>query len=509
MQEFSEYVDDVAAESIEQNLPNGPSDSVEEDTLSPSFKDSHSNHGSAPPPIEDRGPNKHKLRQLKKTRFPRSSITPTLGESHHQGKGSETENDLREAFPGPVVSYKYSTTMSKSTTQNFTLSTRNGTTLLYHDKEKIINLTSPRKVHLSIRDTMTYEGGTVLVTAGITEAVHHPNIDMLTVYEGTEVYTLTPADRGAVYVGVSGELFLSENRGFYCLNQEFGTILNNELTRIASSNNSTPHVEFKGLADGKSILIINGMSIIILTDAELREVPSNQSLMYRDATLHFQQANSLEVFPEVEQFFLLNEPASAGGGIIQKCTQNLDGLIPGGGELYVHKATRIAFFSRDPFINLKVRSIYSSLSPFSNTTIDFSIKFEAYVNNGAVIVVILADRSEIMRLEPNQVLDQSIAPQHHFTYINNTVQILEGDHILDTIEGIRRITLHTNSKLTSHTFSLPEPVQGGGQLFACEGLGLYSQDATLNDKIGDAILAAEAQSSCYYLSSSLTPPGLP
>ncbi len=463
------------------------------------FVDSRNDRNPVTPSEEDMRSNQHKPRKLKRTRFPRSPNFPPFLGSRLQGKLPETENHLREMFPAPAISLRHSarTSRSKITTQNFTLCVQSGQILLYHNDEVIVDLTAPRKVRLAITDIVIYEGGTVSVTLGITEATHYPNIKTLTVYKGTEVYTLTPASRAAIFAEVAGDLFVHGDKAFYCLTQQFNALLDSELTRIASSKYTRIQVEFRRTsADYGSILTINGMAIIILTDAEVRAVASSQLLVYRDGALYFQQTleerDALEVFPEVEQLFLLSPPAKFSSSIIQKYAQSSDDVLRGrGGVLYVHKATRTALFSREPSVNSEVERFLSN--QFSRHEVAFSIKFETYVDDrSSVEVVILADGEVVLTLRAEEVVDQSVVPQHHFTYANSTVSISDGTRILHSIEGIRRITLHTSGNLTSHSFSSSQSIQGGGQFFACKGLGFYSEDATLNDQIGGALLVAEA-----------------
>lgn len=420
------------------------------------------------------------------------------GGSHHKTNRVKRSAALREVFPA-ASNMKTSENHhpTRTYTQNFTLNIQNGKVLLYQDKAFIIDLTLPKKMTLAVTNSVSYARGTISITAGITEAQYFPHIQWFVVYNGTDVHTLTPANTGTLLTATTGQLFVSRNRAFYSSSVQFNTLLNENLAQIFSNiNKPESQVQFRTLIGGKNILMINKTSIIILTDAEFRSVSDRQFLLYRNNTLRVQEVTEsdvVEIFPQIEQVYLLYGVVGKG---TKKYQHTLTDKILGGGELYVNKLSKTAFYSRDSTTNKKISEFLESLMPPYHKLV-LSIKFQASTDGRTLEVVISANRDEVMRLKPNQVIDQSVAPQHYIAYHNNTMYVMDGDAFLDILDNIHQIRLYNEETLEFHTTSLVQQIPGGGQLFVCEGVGLYSVDTSLNDRIGDALLGAETHSSCF------------
>ena len=113
-----------------------------------------------------------------------------------------------------------------------------------------------------------------------------------------------------------------------------------------------------------------------------------------------------------------------------------------------------------------------------------------------IVIFSSANGEEILRLQPFKVIDQSVSPQNYIAYYNNTIYILERDHvILDIIKDVHNIQIcDDNNKLASFTSSSPDLIPGGGQFFVYKNLGLYSIDVDLNDRIGSALITAASSS---------------
>ena len=410
--------------------------------------------------------------------------------THHRPKRSaplhepsEPQNSAKPAKP------------HKAPAQNFTLDIQDKKVLLFYGREEIIDLTSPSKLSLNSKDTVSYRGGVIAVISGIAEAKRYAKIYQLAMYSGRKMTRATPKDKGVVLRGAAfAELYVSGSTAFYSRSKHFNALLSKRLEEVAANRNHAKIlIEFRVFSSGKTLLTVNSTSIIVLTDAEFRSISERQTLLYANNTLHIQdrtQVGVVEVFPAIEQLLTLNNFGHGEG--ITKHSFSLARTLPGGGDLHVHKQTKTAFYSREPILNNKVQEFMLGLRP-SLRSVVFSIRFESSSRGGQLEVVIAANGNDILRLKPHRVIDQSVATQHHMTYANSTVYVMDGEEILDAIENIKEIRLHNEDQLNLYTTESAERIPGGGQLFTCQGLGLYSVDADLNDRIGDALLGAETQ----------------
>lgn len=424
------------------------------------------------------------------TSHPQHHLAITTHHPHHLSKRSVSLHEPSK----PLTSNK-PLKPRKVPTQNFTLDIQGEHVLLFYGKKSIIDLTSPSKLSLTSKDTVLYRRRTISVISGITQAERYSTIDKLAIYSGTGMTTgTTLEDKGIVLRAASAELYVSGNTAFYSRSKHFNDLLSKRLEEIiANRNHARIPVEFRVFSGGKILLTINNTSIIVLTDAEFRRVSNQQTLFYDSNTLLIQertQVGILEVFPAIEN--LLTLTALGHGEGITKHNSSLTRIILGGGDLYVHKQTRTAFYSRDVILNNEISEFLMGLRP-SLRNVVFSIRFETGVMGGTLEVVIAANGNDILTLKPHRVIDQSVAARHHVTYANSTVYVMDGEEVLDAIENIKEIQLHNDDQLHLYTTEASELIPGGGQLFTCQGLGLYSVDADLNDRIGDALLGAETQ----------------
>lgn len=399
---------------------------------------------------------------------------------------------------------------SRVPTQNFTLDIQGKHVLLYYGKEQIIDLTNPRKLALTSTDTVSYNRRTIAVISGIAEGEHYSSIDKLAIYTGSDMATKKSGDRGIVLTAVSAELFVSGNTAFYSRSKHFNALLNKRLAEIvANKNQPNIPVEFRVFSGGRKLLTIKNTSIIVLSGAEFRRVSDRQSLLYINNTLHIQdraQIGIVEVFPAIERFLTLDNNSGRCEVVTHRNASTR--TLLGGGDLYVHKQTKTAFYSQEPITNNKITEFMMGLRP-SLRDIVFSIRFETSLNGGPLEVVVAANGNDILRLKPHRVIDQSVATRHHMTYANSTVYVMDGEDILEAIENIKEIRLHSEDQLHLYTNSSSEKIPGGGQLFTCQGLGLYSVDADLNDRIGDALLGAETHPPIPPSSAQTQPPSSP
>ena len=462
---------------------------------------------------------------------------------------------LQEPLSSSSIACKPSTT---APTQNFTLNIEAGRTLLYYGQELVIDLTIHERIALGVADTVLYhhqhQHNTVVhvaVHVGTKEPRYFRDIQRLVLYDGSKMNTLFQGNNSrneegeggeeeeeeeVVLKAISAKLYANADAIFYSCSEYFNVLLDKELAGIARNARGLPvsrRVRFESLFGGKmTVLAIDRTPIIVLTGAEARTVSPANHLLYRDNTLcivkdtgrHHGASSGgvgeeeeeevegelsvsmlVEVFPTICHLYLVESPSLGRKGV-SKHTSSFAASIAGSGALYVHKQTQTAFYSTDDALNHEIADhLAEETTPFDHTS--FSIRFEVSNNNNnnnnnnngggrqQLEVVVTANGNEVIRLKPHKVIDKSVATQHHMTYTNQTVYIMDGAKILDVIRSIAEIRVHTEDGL--HLFvgsSWPagvEQVLGGGQFFGCEGLGLYSTDSNLNDRIGNALLGAE------------------
>ena len=367
--------------------------------------------------------------------------------------------------------------------QKFTLHINNGHVFLLHKEKWIIDLTDPEKIELTIGDTVWYTNRVISISFGVKEVKYFPGISTITVYNGTHVYTLTPE---AYLVAVDGELFVSGGKAFYSNSSQFNELLNYKLRGLYSAVNQKDPIEFRTIIGGSKKLWIDSVPVIILTNAEFRKISDHQNLVYRSNILQIQDvldSATRELFPGIEQLFLLNRLMEG----LKKHTHMRVNEITGGGHLYIHKATNNAFYSQDPRVNRRIVEFLAYLMLPSDYIV-FSLQYELR-NRKIPSIAILANGKKVLRLYPNEVIGRSISPKHFIAYGNNTLYVMESDKILGLIKTVYEILFYDERNLVSFRASSRE-IPGGGQLFISRGLGIYSLDAHLNDRIGSALVTA-------------------
>jgi hypothetical protein len=407
--------------------------------------------------------------------------------THHLRKRSASlQEPSRAPLSKPLKKHR-------APTQNFTLDIQGEQVQLLYGKEPIINMTSPTKIHITSKDTVSYNRKTISVISGSMEVKRFSHIAKLAIYSKKGMSKKRATNKGIVLRAGSAELYVSGDTGFYSLSRNFNALLSKRLAEIvANSRHSRIPIEFRVFTGGRTLLTVNNTSIIVLTDAEFRSISDQQTILYENNILHIledTQVGTVEVFPDIEHLLTLNNLGPRGG--VAKHTSSLARKLHGRGDLYVHKQTKTAFYSRDPVLNDKVSEFLVGQGTYLNNLV-FSIRFEASSSGGPLEVVIAANGEDILRLKPHHVIDQSVATRHRVSYTNNTVYVMNGEEVLDAIEGIKEIRSHKEDRLLIYTTETSEEIVGGGQLFTCQGQGLYSLDTDLNDRIGDALLGAES-----------------
>ena len=420
-------------------------------------------------------------------------------------------SELHEAYyaapvtKGPLTLCPANSKLHTLATQNFTLSVQSGHVVLFYGPNSLIDLTSPEKLSLSRADMLSYRGGIISITTGVSESRRFPDIENLVLYNGTRTHILTRSSGDTLLTPGTSELLVSTRTAFLSCSAQFNALLDRELGRVLARRRERPAiaVEIAPLLGGIHSLVVDRTSIVILTGAESRTISRRHFLIYTNNTIHVRRERErevvvTEVFLEIETLHLL-----AFNDGHTRLSHALVGRIPGGGDLHVHMPTRTAFYSSDAHTNKMISKFLESSKSDTTTTAKantgFSIRVEVGVDavtslrGGLEVVVVTSDGGEeVVRLKPSHTVDQSVAPQHYVIYHNNTLKIVNGDSTLDVIPHVLRLRVHSGEEqLVSHMGSLPRQLPGGGQLFVCRGLGLYSSDTTLTDRIGDTLMAAE------------------
>lgn len=383
--------------------------------------------------------------------------------------------------------------------ENFTLNLRNDQVFLLYEGEVIMDITEHQRILLTSQETVSYRRGVLSVASSLSLPLENfPDIQQLVVYNGTHMQLLPPDSKDVFLITVSGQLLVCQKKAFYSSSVQLNRFLNEKLLQIFSNTSKRRMVvEFKTLLGNQQSLLINGTSVIILNDVEFRSISDQFTLLYLNQTLcihNVLEDKVMEIFPAVKDFFLLDVPPER----LEKYTDTFFRNIPGNGHLYVHQQTNVAFYCRDTVINDEISDFIThqmQLSLYQNI-VALSLQFKASVNSRRPFnVLISANGDEIVQLVSEEVVDRSISPQHYLLYNENAVFIMEGSVLLDSVEGVFRLSVYDESKLLSFTsHSTEEGLPGGGQLYVSRGAGFYSLDTEFNDRIGEALLSAEKNS---------------
>lgn len=430
----------------------------------------------------------------KETRTPSTRHSSSPNHPHIRVKRS---GSLHEVFSTPLLTAP-TRPHHNTPTQNFTLEVQRGHVLLLYGRDPVVDLTAPTRLILTSANVLTYRRGAVTSTAGIAEAGHFPGIRKLAIYDGSKLRIHERTSKGVLLAARKGVLFLSTDMAFCSFSEQFNLLLDEKLAQVFTNNDYRVEisVESQPLSGGGSVLVVNKTAIIALTGIESRSISNEQFMLYEDDTLVVQEGlewNEVEVFPQVQQVYLLHGLAEGGPGGITRHCHNMAERIPGGGELYVHPLTRTAFYSRDTATNKKIAGVMDSSRLPPNKTV-FSIRFQTSKDGRGLEAVVMGNGGDVLRLKPARVLTQSLAPQHYLVLRENTIHIVdeELETCIDVMGNVHQIWVYDNDTLTAHTGSSGQQFPGGGQVFLCKGTALYSVDTGLSDRIGAAILAVES-----------------
>ena len=374
-----------------------------------------------------------------------------------------------------------------SLTLNFELTLVDGRIFLSHDGQRFIDVTNPTKMEITDSMLISFKDSTLIVTDEATAEIitRYDNIEQLAIFNGTDVFQISEPygpDKAS-----NGQLYVSGKQAFFSNNKQFNELLEEQLKRVVPDKAQVMLV-FQVLPNGDQLLLVDGNPVLQLNGAEVQDIPDRDFLQYANNTIFVQDFTEGMLdrsFPGITQVFVLNG-IRPGLEVYMEVVTN---EIPGGGRLYVHEPTGRALYSRDSRINDAITEHINSLSQ-PPPSIVFSIRFEPGQNR-IPDVVILANGEEVVRLMPGIVEDHSLSPTQHLVYRNDSVLILMGDVILGAVDDIDELIFFDGMRIIRYEGSVPEIIVGGGQIFVNGNKGFYSVNSELNDRIGEALRAAE------------------
>ena len=386
---------------------------------------------------------------------------------------------------------------SHTSSSNFELTIDNGHINLFHRGKELIDLSNSEKQVVYHSVTLKLEDSSLKIinSSGHTQREYDGVTDLIT-FDGKH---MSEHKRAAVRVqAAKGQLFVSRDKAFYSSSEQLNMLLDDQLARVIPRQ-SDAMLMFQALPGGDLMLLINGEPVVTLNGAAraVMEVPVSNYIQYTNGTIYVRNAikdGDLEdrVYLKVNQFWVLNGYRP---GLVKYNESLPKQHISGGGRLYIHSNSGEAFYSRNRQINTAINEHISRIAE-SPRDLVFAIRFDNTLSNQSDVnpeIVLLVNGDEIFHFDPSDTEDQSLTLRHSLKYAHKTLFILEGNRgVAGAFIDVKELLVFDGFKISVYQGSATAPFAGGGQVFNSGSRALYSQNAELNDQIGEALIAVES-----------------